>query len=37
MAAHVVQERKGVGSVEVYKMYGVFLQRDVYPAREAHR
>lgn len=37
VAAHVVQEWKGVGKVEVHKVYEIFLPRDVYTTREAYR
>ena len=37
MVAHVVQEWKGVGKVEVHKAYEIFLPRDVYAGREAYR
>ena len=37
VVANVVQEWKGVGRVEVHKVYEIFLPRDVYAAREAYR
>jgi len=37
VVAGVVQEWKGIGKVEVHKVYEIFLPRDVYAAREAYR
>ena len=37
VVANVVQEWKGVGTVEVHKVYEIFLPKDAYAVREAYR